>query len=536
MSTPSDATCDYPRPVRGVVAVVAVLAVLLGGSTGPVGGAGPALLGEPGEGMAAARSAGTTGVYAAALRQAAGVPASPLSSLHGWQGRDPLPLGGRVTDLALAPDGTVYAASASGGLWASRDRGASLAPAWPADATPAVGAVAVTADGVVLAGTGEANGGGGSLTYGGDGVFRSEDGGATWSPSGLAGSGTVADIEVHPTDPGVVWLAAGGDLFRPGGDRGVYRSEDAGRTWQQVLPPATPTSGGADIAVDPGDPDHLLAATWDRQRPRSLRRYGGPGSGLHRSTDGGRTWARVDGGLPGFTDDAGRIGVAFSPADPARVYAVVTRGDGRAGGLWRSDDRGATWLRVDDDPVYEPTQFIFAWWFGRVFPSPEDRDRVLVPGLSLLESTDGGVTFRTDARVHADQHDLLWDPADPSTAWLATDGGLYSSADGGRPLTWEIADSQPFTQVYDVAVPPGAPDAAVIGLQDIGCWAGPGEGGWRRTGACGDGTRVLAHPDRADEIVVCGQYGRCRRSRSTSARRPRRCRHRRTAGRPGPLR
>jgi putative cell wall-binding protein/photosystem II stability/assembly factor-like uncharacterized protein len=510
-----------PSSRAGLMAVAVLLAVALGSGglldlrhvPGAAGSAaGPD--GEPGEGLAPARTGGGPGAYTRALAQAGAVPASPLWSRRGWEERGPSAIGGRLTDLALASDGTVFAAAASGGLWRSRDGGRTLDPAWPATATPAVGAVAVTAAGVVLAGTGEANAGGGSLTYGGDGVRRSVDGGTTWEDPLLAATGTVADIEAHPIDPDVAWLAAGGELFTGGGERGVYRTDDAGRTWQLVLPPDTPTTGGADIAVDPADPDHLLAATWDRQRTPDLRRYGGEGSGLHRSTDGGRTWQRVGGGLPGFTPDAGRIGVAFSPADPSRVYAVVTRGDGRAGGLWRSDDGGLAWQRVDDDPIYEPTQFIFAWWFGRVFPSPTDPDRVLVPGLSLLESIDGGVTFRSDARVHADQHDLVWDPADPSTAWLATDGGLYRSDEGGRSLTWQAATHQPVTQVYDVAVPPGAPDALVAGFQDIGCRTTPGpDEGWSApTGGCGDGTAVLAHPDRPDEVVICGQYLRCRLS------------------------
>ncbi|MGI9017584.1 MAG: cell wall-binding repeat-containing protein [Euzebya sp.] len=486
----------------------------------PLARMGPA--GEPGEGLWAAReSASDPQVYSAALSQAASVATSPLASLHPWQERGPRNIGGRLTDLALAPDGTVYAAAASGGLWASTDEGATLQPAWPPDLTPAIGAVAVTAEGIVLVGTGEANGGGGSLTYGGNGVYRSTDEGATWTHVGLANSGAVARIEPHPVNPDVVFLAAGGDLFAGGGQRGIFRSLDAGRSWRLILGPATPTAGGADLAIDPADPDHLLAAMWDRTRTPGQRLYGGPGSGLYSSRDSGDTWQPVGGELPGFAADSGRIAVAFSPADPARVYAVVTRGDGRAGGLWRSDDGGVNWTRVDDSPIYAPTQFIFAWWYGKVFPAPDDPDRVLVPGLALLESTDGGVTFSTDAAVHADHHDLLWDPEDPQRAYLATDGGMYVSDQGGRSLTWRATDNQPFTQLYSVATsvletgaaaaegsPP--PAALVGGFQDVGCLltrGAPQE--WGPSSNCGDGTRVLTHPDRTQEVILCGQYGRC---------------------------
>lgn len=497
-----------------VLAALLLVGVVAGGGDPvvlPV--AGPA--GEPGEGLWAARAGAPPGAYAAALAQAGEVPESPVTSLHGWRDRGPSRIGGRLTDLALAPDGRLYAAAASGGLWASDDGGRTLTPTWPADATPAIGAVAVTAEGVVLVGTGEANAGGGSVTYGGTGVYRSTDGGATWDHVGLATSGTVARIVPHPSDPAVVYLAAGGDLFTGGGERGIYRSDDAGGTWTRVLAPSTPTAGGADIAIDPSDHDHLLAALWDRQRTPAERRYGGPGSGLHRSTDGGTTWTPVDGGLPGFAADSGRIAVAFSPADPTRVYAVVTRGDGRAGGLWRADDGGTTWARVDDSPLYEPSQHIFGWWFSKVFPAPDDRDRVLVPGLTLLESVDGGVTFSSDGLVHADQHDLIWDPRDPSTAHLATDGGLYTSDQAGRSLTWEPAVEQGFTQLYRVASAPGAdPDRALAaGFQDLGCMLTEGAADdWYPSAGCGDGTAVLVHPDRPSEVVLCGQYGRCRRS------------------------
>ncbi|HUG83722.1 MAG TPA: hypothetical protein VMM13_04110, partial [Euzebya sp.] len=477
----------------------------------------PVAAAEPGEGLLSARLAAGGAApdgqaYAAALRQASAVAQSPLASLNPWQDRGPRNVGGRLTDLALAPGGeTVYAAAASGGLWASTDGGVTLQPVWPPDLTPAIGAVAATADGILLVGTGEANAGGGSLTFGGTGVYRSVDGGASWIPAGLETSGSVARIVPHPSRPDRVYLAAGGDLFAPGGQRGIYRSDDAGQTWDLVLPPATPTAGGADIAIDPADPAHLLATMWDRLRTPDLRRYGGPGSGLYTSRDGGDTWTPVAGGLPGFAQDSGRIAVDFSPADPSRVYAVVTRGDGRSGGLWRSDDGGQTWARVDDSPLYAPSQFIFGWWFSKVFAAPEDPDRVLVPGLSLLESRDGGVTFTPDDLVHADQHDLVWDPADPQRAWLATDGGLYASTRGGASLTWRPTDDQGFTQLYDVAVPPADADRLAGGFQDNGCLLTAGaDDGWGASASCGDGVVILPHPHRGDELILCGQHGRCR--------------------------
>ena len=476
---------------------------------------------EPGGGTDRARlptnGAPLVGAYAGAVGAAADVATAPLTALHDWVERGPFLTGGRITDLALADEGTLFVAAASGGVWRSDDEGHTLQPAWPSDDVHAVGALAITADGTLLAGTGEANAGGGSTTFTGDGVRRSTDGGTTWERSGLPASGTIARLVAHPTDPDVVFAAAGGDLFTPGGERGIFRSTDGGRTWAAVLTD-NPTTGGADLAMDPTDPDHLLATMWDRQRTPDLRRYGGPGSGLYRSTDGGDTWAPVTDGIPGFAADSGRIAVAFSPADPSRVYAVVTRGDGRSGGFHRSDDGGVTWALVNDRDRYTASQFIFGWWFSKVFPAPEDPDRVLVPGLQLLESTDGGETFVADARVHADQHALVWADGDPSVAHLGSDGGLYTSRDGGRTFSWTAATSQPFTQAYTVAVPPAAPDRVVAGFQDIGCRLGDAAGGWLRVGGCGDGLVALPHPTNPDEVIICGQYARCRRTDTFDAR------------------
>ena len=508
--------------IRRAVASAALLSLLLVGVLGGTGDGvdgprrhGTALAGIPQPGGDAdepvMRSGMVVGGYAAALRQAAEVPVAPLTVSHGWVERGPFATGGRITDLARDDD-VLYVATASGGLWRSDDDGRTLQPAWPRDLVQPIGAVVVTAGGVLLAGTGEANAGGGSTTFPGTGLYRSTDGGETWTASGLSDSATIARLVAHPTDPDVVWVAAGGDLFGPGGERGIYRSDDAGLRWTRVLDGTTPTTGGADLALDPVDPDHQLASMWDRQRMPDLRRYGGPGSGLYESFDGGRSWTPITDGIPGFTDDAGRIAVAFSPADPAVAYAVVTRGDGRSGGFHRSEDGGSTWTMVTNSARYAGSQFIFGWWFSKVFPAPEDPDRVLVPGLTLLESTDGGATFAADGRVHADHHALLWDREDPSRAWLGSDGGLYHSTDGGRSFSWTLAQDQPFTQPYTVAVPPTDQARVVAGFQDIGCMLVDGDEPWTAVGGCGDGVTVSPHPTDADDVIVCGQYGRCRRT------------------------
>jgi hypothetical protein len=246
-----------------------------------------------------------------------------------WRPVGPTNIGGRIVSLALDPKraDTLYAAAASGGLWRSTDAGRTFAPAWPDDWTQAMGAVTAAPDGTLYVGTGEPNPGGGSVTYEGTGVYRSTDGGRNWRNIGLRDSGTIGAIAVGKDR---LFVAANGSLYSPAGDRGVYLSTNGGSSWRRVLDVANEFTGAVDVQIDPANPDRVYAVLWDHRRTPVKRTYGGEGSGVFRSADGGLTWQRLGGGLPGAGPDVGRIGIGVSASEPGRVYAIVNSTAGRS--------------------------------------------------------------------------------------------------------------------------------------------------------------------------------------------------------------
>jgi len=439
-----------------------------------------------------------------------------------WTLEGPTNIGGRLADLAIdpfAPD-TVYAAAATGGVWKSTDAGATLEQAWPDDASQSMGAIAVGPDGTVWAGTGELNPGGGSITFGGTGIYRSDDGGDSWSRRGLEDSGTTGRIVVHPTDPRTVYVAAGGSLFTAGGQRGIYRTTDGGRTWRRILAPATPFTGGADLVMDPSDPKRLYAAMWDHRREPDVRTYGGVGSGLFRTDDGGATWTRLEnvviktpGDATGLASDAslGRIGVALAPGDPKRVYVITTATFGPDKGFYVSNDGGDSFTTA----ALPGSQGGFGWWFGRIWVDPANAGHVFVAGVNLRESNDGGLTWVNSQGLHADQHAMQWDAKVPRRVYEGNDGGLYRSDANGAARTWTKATREPYTQHYQVEVAETDPTRLTGGTQDNGCIRSWGPASWNGYG-CGDGEYVPIDWSNPDIFYGCSQYGACRRYDDTT--------------------
>src|SRR5262245_24816002 len=280
----------------------------------------------------------TPGDLELAAQQAAAIPRELRGLVNpDWSMVGPSNVGGRVTDIA--PDathpGTVYVAVATAGLWKSTDGGLTMIKSWPDNFPQSLGAVTVAPNGDVWVGTGEVNPGGGSLSYGGDGVYRSTDGGATWTRIGLQGSSTIGAIRFNPQDPNIVYAAAAGSLFAPGGVRGLYKSTDYGATWTRVLAGVNDVTGATDIAMDQTNPDKLFVPMWDHRREWLCRCYAGPGTGIYLTTDGGGSWTRLDNDrLTSFTpgDTIGlasstnttttaqaRRGVAIAPRNPHRT-------------------------------------------------------------------------------------------------------------------------------------------------------------------------------------------------------------------------
>lgn len=435
-----------------------------------------------------------------------------------WEFFGPSDIGGRVVDIAVDPqvDDQIFVAAASGGVWRSSDAGMTYETAWPDDWVQGMGSVAMTTDGVLFAGTGEAQPGGGSITFGGDGIYRSLDRGETWEHVGLADSHAIARFAVDPGDQDRIFAAAAGNLFVPGGERGVYLTEDGGDTWNRVLAPLNETTGATEVLIDPTNPDRVYAAMWDHRREPHRRTYGGPGSSLWRSDDGGATWERMTDGLP--TDpDQGRWGLALAPSNPDRLYAYVGTALGPFRAFYRSDDGGNSWQQT---PVTASgaSQSTFSWWFGKLFVDPQDPDHVFLTGVDLRESTNGAMSFEISEGPHADQHKLAWDPKVPNRVYLGNDGGMYRSDTNGASESWSKATYEPYTQFYSVDVAETDTDLKVGGAQDNGCnrgYNGVG-GGWDAIG-CGDGLQVIIHPENPAIVFGCSQYGSCYRSENSGS-------------------
>ncbi|MEV4813158.1 WD40/YVTN/BNR-like repeat-containing protein [Micromonospora avicenniae] len=434
-----------------------------------------------------------------------------------WDFFGPSNIGGRVVDIAVDPQvpDQVFIAAASGGVWRSSDAGATFETAWPDGWTQSMGAVAMTSGGVLLAGTGEAQPGGGSITFGGDGIYRSTDRGKTWRHVGLKDSHAIARFAIDPGNENRIFAAAAGNLFVPGGERGVYLSEDGGQTWRRALAPPNPTTGATEVVIDPSNPRRVYAAMWDHLREPHQRTYGGPGSSLWRSDDGGRNWQRMTNGLP--TDaDQGRWGLALAPNDPQRLYAYVGTALGPFRAFFRSDDGGDSWTQT---PVTagQASQSTFSWWFGKLFVDPSDADHVFLTGVNLMRSTNGAQSFSSVGGVHADQHTMRWDPKVPGRVYLGNDGGFYRSQANGAS-GWVKSTYEPYTQFYTVDVAETDPVLKVGGAQDNGCNRGyTGVGGpWSAIG-CGDGLQVIIHPEQSNIVFGCSQYGSCYRSENSGA-------------------
>lgn len=381
----------------------------------------------------------------------------------------PTLMGGRIADVEVHPTdrSTWYVAAGSGGVWKTTDAGITFTPLFESQPSYSIGEITLdpTNPDIVWVGTGE-NVSGRHVGWG-DGVYLSRDAGRTWQRMGLPASEHIGRILVDPRDGDVVLVAAEGPLWAPGGERGVYRTADGGATWTRVLAVDEHT-GATDLEFDPADPDVVYAATYQRRRHVWGFLAGGPGSGLHKSTDGGRTWRKLTTGLP--AGDLGKIGLAVTPADPARVYATIEAQPGTRG-FYASHDRGESWEKRNayvsggTGPHY----------YQEIEASPTDPDLVYQMDVFLHVTRDGGRTFatlETGHDKHSDNHALWIDPANGRHLIVGTDGGLYESFDQGT--RWRHFPNLPLAQFYKVAVNDRVPFYDVlVGAQDLGTLHGP---------------------------------------------------------------
>lgn len=372
---------------------------------------------------------------------------------------------GRVIAFAVDPSDRAkyYVAVASGGVWKTVNAGTTWTPVFDGEGAFSIGAIALDPknSSTVWVGTGERNSQR-SVGYG-DGVYRSDDGGKSWRNVGLKTSEHIGRIAIDPRDSNVVFVAAQGPLWSPGGERGLYKTIDGGKTWKAVIT-ISENTGVTDVAIDPAIPDTVYAASWQRRRHFYTLINGGPESAIHRSTDGGNTWTRLRSGLP--PGDIGRIGLSISPADTNVVYATI-EASGTLSGIFRSNDRGATWERTS------PT-IAQGMYYGQIVADPKNVDRVYIPNVIFQVSDDAGRTQRAlgERLKHVDNHGIWIDPNNTDYLLVGCDGGVYESFDRGA--NWNFKANLPVAQFYDVTVDTAVPFYNVYGgTQDNNSLGGP---------------------------------------------------------------
>jgi len=428
---------------------------------------------------------------------------NPLQSIH-YRSIGPF-RGGRVTAVAGIPSQpqTYYFGATGGGIWKTTDGGSSWIPVADGQlATGSVGALAVSESdpNIVYAGMGEACIRGNASP--GDGVYKSTDAGRTWKHIGLEQTQQIGAVVVNPRNPNIVFVAALGHQFAPNEERGVYRSTDGGATWKQVLTRG-PKAGAVDIVMDANNSNVLYASFWEVYRTPYSLESGGPLSGIWKSTDGGDTWHDLThaNGMPRGIQ--GKIGVTVSPANSDRVWAIVEADDG---GVYRSDNGGTSWTRVNQQRDLRQR----AWYYTHIYADPKNADSVYVLNTGVYRSNDGGRTYASIQTPHGDNHDLWIDPNDPQRMIEGNDGGANISTNGGR--AWSSENNQPTAQFYRVALDNDFPYHAYGAQQDNTTvrTATRGRGGiterdWYDVG--GGESGWIAPDPRDSNIVYAGSYG-----------------------------
>ena len=420
-----------------------------------------------------------------------------------WREIGPAVMGGRIDDFAVVESdpSTVFAGTASGGLWKTTNAGTTWTPIFDNQEVSTIGDVALAPSdpSIVWVGTGESNNRQSSSW--GNGVYKSTDGGTTWKHMGLRETHHIARVVVHPSNPDVVYVAATGRLWGPSKERGVYKTTDGGLSWKAVLQ-VNEDTGATDVVMDPQSPDTLYAAMYQRRRTVFGFAGSGPDGGIFKTTDGGASWKKLEKGLPWDStpepaaprapgrfgggggasaaaaqtgqaaetarekaprEEIGRIGLAVYRRDPRIVYALVEH---QEGGIFRSEDRGETWRKMSDTnprPMY----------YSQIHIDPNNDQRLWVHGANMFYSEDGGKTFDSNLvqRIHGDHHAMWINPADSNHLIVGSDGGIHWSHDRGR--TWEFVNNLAIGQFYEIGVDMRQPYYICGGLQDNNAWCGP---------------------------------------------------------------
>ncbi len=440
-----------------------------------------------------------------------------------WRSIGPALMSGRIADIVIDPtDKSVwYVGVGSGGVWKTVNAGTTWTPVFDDEGSYSIGCITLDPNdpNVVWVGTGE-NVSGRHVAYG-DGVYRSRDGGTTWENMGLEDSEHIGMIRVDPRDSNTIFVAAQGPLWSGGGERGLFKSTDGGKTWRKVLgdghgntPEDDRYTGVNEVHMDPRNPDVMYAVTWQRLRNVAVVIDGGPGTGIHKSVDGGETWRELTNGLPSDKPDEqmmGKTGLAISPQNPDVIYATIEL-DNRTGGFWRSDDGGENWEKKND----YLSSATGPHYYQELFASPHFEGHVYQMDSQLHLTKDGGDTFTPQPHEtkHVDHHALAFRADDPNYLLIGTDGGVYESFDLGE--TWRFINNLPITQFYKVAVDYDKPFYNVYGgTQDNNSQGGPSRtvnvsgirnSDWFIT-MFGDGHQPAVDPSNPDIVYSQWQQG-----------------------------
>lgn len=425
------------------------------------------------------------------------------SSAVAWQLVGPQNIGGRITDVEIPSNNssTYFIGAATGGIFRTTDAGNSWEAIFDTQNTLSIGDIAIskTNNNRILVGTGEPNGGGGSTNFDGTGVYLSADGGDTWQSKGLSNVGSIGKVIIDPLNSDNMYVGAMGLLYAETPNRGVYKSTDGGTTWSKTLFVSDKT-GVIDMAINPVNPTIIYAATWERTRTPVTRVYGGITSNIYKSIDGGITWTILTNGLP-TTTDKGRISIDISNSNPDILIASYTNSAGDSLDLFKTINAGATWISLSNTGI---TTSPYNWWFGGVFINPTNSNNVFISEFDTHYSTNGGSTWLTaEGGIHVDQHSVAF--TSNNEILIGNDGGLYRSTNGS---SFSKINNLAISQAYRIAVNPANVNHVYAGFQDNGTCRTLTGGltDWNPI-YVGDGMQCSINPNNANNIFVSYQYG-----------------------------
>lgn len=424
-----------------------------------------------------------------------------------WTSSGPSNIGGRITAIAGNPSNPsiIYAGAADGGVWKSNNGGLEWGPIFDFSTTLSIGALAIDPNdqNIIYVGTGEANSSGDS--YPGTGIYKSINGGSNWQFMGLPESYYIGRIVINPQNSQQIFTAVTGLLFGKNPERGIYRSNDGGQSWQRVLFVSDSTAA-IDVVIDPATPNTVYAAMWERIRYPYERRAGGVTSGVYKSTNSGDSWTLLSNGLPAPSATIGRIGLAVAPTNTNVLYAIYADHPGYFYGIFKTTNGGNSWLQVNDGSL-SSMYSSFGWYFGNIYVDPNNENIVYALGLSMYKSTTGGSSWSGIAYgTHVDHHAIWIDPNNTQRIIIGNDGGIFLSQNGGSSFS-KVLDL-PITQFYAATVDYNNPERLYGGTQDNGTLRTlSGQiNGWEEIYG-GDGFYVIVDPNNSNTIYAESQYG-----------------------------